>query len=401
MPEYSYSSLATDGSVQRGRIEASDERDAFRRLSDRGLSPFDIRGVQEAELPLLRRWRYRLSNTERARYVRQMATMLAAGMPLLEVVESMARGGHPVLRERSREIRKRLRAGEQLSAAFEAVMPDFPDYVPRLCELGESTGALAQALGDAAARMERAEALRRDLRSALTYPAFLLVAGLGITILMFAFVVPRFEALIGDNRADLPLISVMVLSSSAVMRENAVFIGLAAFAAMAGLVSLAKSGELRARLLSTLDRLPLIGPFLQRSDLANWARTMGIAIKNGADLLTAFDLAARAVRSPSFRHGLAEARRAIRAGAPLDQAISDALTIDQSYIDLLRTGRQSAALQDMLLFISDILEDDARERARRLTTLAEPVAIVLIAVVVGLLVLGIVLAMTSLYQFEV
>ena len=137
-----------------------------------------------------------------------------------------------------------------------------------------------------------------------------------------------------------------------------------------------------------------------RADLADWSRTMGVAIKNGADLLSAYDLAARTVTSPSFTQGLKEARRAIRAGEPLDEAIDTNVQIPRTYVDLLRTGRRAAALSDMLLFMANILDDDTKEYAKKITALAEPVAIILISIVVGSLVLGIVLAMTSLYQFD-
>lgn len=401
MPDYRYRSLKSDGTVLRGRIEAADARDAWQRLAGKGLSPFELTPVETIALPGLGRvMKRRAGNKARARYVRQLATLLDAGMPLLDAMESMARSGYPDLRTASGEIRKALRAGERLSAAFEAHLPAFPHYVARLTELGEATGELPRTLADAATRMEQQVALKSEIRSALTYPAFLAVAGVAITVFMFLVVVPRFETLIGDNRDNLPLISVLVLSASAVFREHVLLFGIAAAGLVAGAVSIARAPGARERVRGLLDRLPLVGLFLRRAELADWTRTMGVALKNGADLITAFDLSARAVRSPVFRQGLIEARRALRAGEPLDEAVGNAIALDRTFTDLLRTGRQAAALDRMLLFIADILDDESRERAKRLTTLAEPIAIVLIALVVGTLVVAILLAMTSLYEFN-
>ncbi|GEQ99014.1 hypothetical protein JCM17844_26510 [Iodidimonas gelatinilytica] len=270
-----------------------------------------------------------------------------------------------------------------------------------MAELGEQTGGLADALSDAAQRMEQEEALRREIRSALTYPAFLAATGVAITIFMFLVVVPQFEAMIGDDYSKLPLISKMVLSASAVFRTHTLAIGIGAIVLLSGVLGFTRSRDARARFKALLDRTPVVGPFLRRAQLANWARTMGIAMRNGAPLLAAFDLAARSVTSPAFSQGLKEARRAVRAGEPLDEALSNGVALDPTFTDLLRTGRQAAALDRMLVFMSDILDDDARERAKRITALAEPVAILLISLVVGTLVVGIVLAMTSLYQFEI
>ncbi|MGF1605622.1 MAG: type II secretion system F family protein [Rhodothalassiaceae bacterium] len=400
MAEFKHKSLKADGAVESGVVEALDERDAYRKLRDKGLDPFELALRPAGGQTGLRLFQRGPSGKDKARYVRQLATLLSAGLPLLEAIDSMARGGHPQLQARSRAVRQSLRAGERLSSALDKHMPDLPDYVARLAELGESTGTLSQALGDAAGRLERQQAMRGEIRSALTYPAFLAVTGVVITLFMFYFVVPRFEVLIGDNRDTLPLISVIILSVSAIVREHGPWLVAVAAALGAGLVSALRSETGRRRLFLALDRTPLIGPFLRRAELGDWARTMGIALKNGASLMAAFDLAARAVRGPAFADGLREARRAVRAGTPLDEALDEHVQMDPTFTDLLRTGRQAAALDDMLLFISDILDEEARERAKRLTSLAEPLAIVLISLVVGALVLGIVLAMTSIYQFD-
>ncbi|GAK33543.1 type 4 fimbrial assembly protein PilC [alpha proteobacterium Q-1] len=401
MADYKHKSIKVDGVVLSGRIEAGSKREAWQKLKDKGLEPFRIEAVGRSSLPFAGLFRKKLKNKARARYIRQMATLLSAGLPLLECMDSLSRNGHPVLRARSLAMRRGLRAGERLSQTFATHMADFPPYVAQLAELGEQTGAIADALSDAANRMEQEEALRRDIRGALTYPAFLAATGLVITIFMFVVVVPQFEAMIGDDRDKLPLISKMVLGGSALFRDNTLVLGLSAFALIAAALHIGRSRPARARFFALLDRLPVLGPFLRRAQLANWARTMGVAMRNGAPLLTAFDLAARAVTSPSFSQGLIEARRGVRAGEPLDEALANGVALDPTFTDLLRTGRQAAALDQMLLFMSNILDDDARERAKKITALAEPVAILLISMIVGTLVIGIVLAMTSLYQFEI
>lgn len=126
MADYKHKSMKSDGVVLTGRIEAANERDAYRKLVEKGLEPFFIKPATTTGLPFLGRLTNRLNAKARARYVRQMATLLAAGLPLLDCMESLSRNGHPELRARSLKIRQGLRAGERLSQAIAANMPDFP-----------------------------------------------------------------------------------------------------------------------------------------------------------------------------------------------------------------------------------------------------------------------------------
>jgi len=399
MSRFKYKALDPNGETVKGHIDAASEDEAFAQLRSRRLDVFQIstmaaptRLFQSAGTPKRR---------DMARYIRQLATLLSAGVALLEALASLSRSNaHPALAKASDNIRKNLRSGDRLSVAMERHLPGLPRYVPRLAELGEATGQSAKALSDAADRMEFEDAMRAEVRTALSYPLFLTVVGGLIVFLLFLFVVPRFDALIGDNRASLPAISKFVIGFGAGLRDNIVptLIG---FGVITGLlVVVTQNAELRARLRSWAETVPWVGPLLVQAELGGWARTVGIALDNGADLLSALGLGEFGLRSQRLRRGMKAARTEIRAGRNIDDVLAEAVPdFDPLTIDLIRTGRTSGGLADMLLFVGRTQEKETRETAKRLAALAEPLAISIISLIVGTVVISIVLAMTSLYDF--
>jgi general secretion pathway protein F len=219
---------------------------------------------------------------------------------------------------------------------------------------------------------------------------------------MFMFVVPRFDAMIGDNRDNLPAISRIVITTGVWMKAHtALFLG-GAIALIGGGIFLTRNKAVREQVRSLAERSPVIGSFLIQSEIGGWARTVGIALDNGADILTALRLGLSGLNSRELRNGMDAARGEIRAGRNIDEVLEEHLpAMDALSIDLIRTGRNSGALADMLLFIADTKESETRERAKGLTAIAEPAAILFIAMIVGTIVLSIVLAMTSLYEFDI
>ena len=401
MAVFKYKALDRNGVTVRGELEAMSETEAFETLQRRRLEAFEV-GLKPESTELFGSAR-RIKPRDLARYVRQLATLLSAGVTLLDALGSLSRSNaHPKLAQASNAIRKDLRAGARLSAAMGEHLPQLPRYVPRLAELGEATGQSAKALSDAAERMEYEDQMRSEITTALAYPMFLAVVGGVITFLMFLFIVPRFDQMLAGNRENLPMMSKVVIGAGVGLKNNLFSVLLVFAVLIGGSVFIAKSDSLRANLRSWLERLPVVGPVLVQSDLGGWARTMGIALDNGADLLTALQLGEYGLRSARLRAGMRVVRSEIRAGRNIDEVLEENIPdFDPLTIDLVRTGRASGGLSDMLLFVGKTQEAETKELTKRLSTLAEPIAIMLIAGIVGTIVISIVMAMTSLYDFAI
>ena len=401
MAVFKYKALDRNGVAVSGELDALSETEAFETLKRRRLEAFEI-GVKPESSELFGGTR-RVKPKDLARYVRQLATLLSAGVTLLDALGSLSRSNaHPKLAQASNAIRKDLRAGARLSVAMGSHLPQLPRYVPRLAELGEATGQSAKALSDAAERMEYEDQMRSEISTALAYPMFLAVVGGVITFLLFLFIVPRFDQMLAGNRDSLPMMSKLVIGAGVGLKNNLLSVLLVFAALIGGGIYISRSDSLRANLRSWLERLPIAGPVLVQSDLGGWARTMGIALDNGADLLTALQLGEYGLRSARLRAGMRIVRSEIRAGRNIDEVLEENIPdFDPLTIDLVRTGRASGGLSDMLLFVGKTQEAETKELTKRLSTLAEPIAIMLIAGIVGTIVISIVMAMTSLYDFAI
>ena len=398
---FTYRALDREGGDVVGSLEAADEKDAFDKLSSRGLAPYEFKAKRDRRaLSFLQR--QSITKKDLSGFLRQFATLLSANVTIVDGLSTLARSrAHPALADRTRKVITDIRAGAKLSVALENNLSELPDYVIRLADLGEATGSLGKALSDAADRLEYELSVRADIRSALTYPLFLLIFGGMIVVAMFTFVVPRFADLLGDNLADAPAISRMVIGAGLWMQSNAPFAIAGALAIVAAAIAAFRNQRVGAYCREQAEKLPIAGAFLRQTECAVWCRTVGVALVNRAQLVDALRLGETGARSPAFRRNLERVRRQVRAGRPLEEALGDAVPdFDAVVIDLIRTGRNAGALGDMLLYAAAQFEGEARERAKRLTALAEPVAVAGIAVIVAAVVISIVLAMTSLYTFE-
>ena len=399
---FTYKALDTSGQQVAGVLQASDEKSAFDALVGRGLSPFELR-EKRASSGGIRLGSSKIRKRDLARYIRQMATLLNAGVGLLETLETLSQSAaHAELAKRTTKIRKDLRAGKKLSAGLGDHVPELPDYVVKLAELGELTGALPKALKDAADRHDYEETLQSEIRAALSYRLFLMTVGGGIVLLMFLFVVPRFNVLLGDRIDEAPFLSRMVIGGGVWLRDNWPVAAIVVIGLVALYMVCVRYKPLRDGVRLQMERMPLVGRFLAQADIGNWSRTVGVALENKAPLIDALRLGEEGANSPRFQRNLKIVRRSVRAGRPLDEALFEAQQdIEPVVIDLIRTGRNAGALGEMMTFAADIFEKEARERAKKLTGLMEPFAILMIAAIVGTIVISIVMAMTSLYEINV
>jgi len=399
MPTFVYRGLNSDGVEVDGRLTAADEVEALRQLEAQKIAAFKL---GEASVEARSYDRRKARPQDRFRFMRQMAVLLRAGTPLLDAFDSMA-AEEPCkdLAEQAQKARQALRSGAQLSTAMRDAFPELPGYAPRLVELGEATGQLPKALTDISAQMEHELKSAAEIRNALAYPMFLAAAGVSAVLFIFIFVVPRFASLLGDDRSTLPAMSRWVIETGVFMRENLLQTGVIAGAIIFGVLALARNQTVRRFIAELMHQAPVIGSFLAASEVARWARACGTALSGGAPLVDALVLAEAAVTSSRRRQGLVEARRAIRAGEPIDAALKTYAHFDSMTVNLVRTGRASASLDEMLLFIAELNEEEARNRAKRLTSLAEPLAILFIAGVVATIVISLVMAMTSVYDIAI
>ena len=392
MPRYSYEAINSDGVSLSGMLRAGSEREAARALERRGLSVVSL-AAGDGEGGPGRRGRLKTGDVILA--LQELATMLTSGVSIADSVASQALGAHhPRITEAFARMSRDLQRGQAFSATLANCGLPLPEYVLQLARAGEMTGELGRALRDAGAQMEYEQQLRNEMRNALIYPMVLVFAGVAAVSIMFIFVVPKFSMLLKD--ADkLPFLGWAVLALGTWVRGNfwwlAIVLALLAVVAAWGL----RKPELRAAALDRLARWPVLGPWLVESDTARWAKVLGALLGNRVPLMRGLELAQAGLQLPHRRARMGEVTRAVRAGASLADALEDHDALTATGYNLVRVGERSGRLASMLDSLARLYEEAGRNRMKRVLILLEPLAILVIGGVIGTIILGVILAITS------
>ena len=392
MQEYEYEVVDRDGRLVQGQAAADSVTELVRKLTAEGHTVVD---VSERSAPAGASSRRRLRRQELVVAFHELATLLESGVSLGDAVLAQSRGSpHPALAGAFQSISQALMRGQSFHEALPAGRLALPEYVHHLVEAGELSGRLAQALRQAVEQMRYDLRVAAEMRSALIYPSILVVSGIAAVLLVFVFVIPQFSNLLEDGN-ELPLLSVIILHTGVWFNENGWWLaGALAGAAVLG-TALGRQPGVRQRARDMLAALPLLDDWFTEVDTAKWASVMGAMLASRVELMDALGLAARGVRVSRRKATLEQATADVRGGATLSAALEKRGALTPTGYNLLRVGEQSGQLAQMLHALASLYEENSTRRMKRFLTLIEPVAVLLIGGVLGVIMIGIILAITS------
>ncbi len=392
MLRFDYEVLSADGSVLNGSLRAESERDAARQLEKKGLTPLSLALHQAQAAKTTSR---RLTTPDITLAFHELATMLQAGVTIVEAIESQhGSGHHPRIEQAFAAIATGLRRGETFSDALARTRLPVPEYILQLAKAGEMTGRLAEALSDGVRQMEYENSLQTEMRNALIYPAILVFAGVLAVLLIFIFVVPKFASLL--QKADqLPWLAWAVLAGGQWSNQHGLWLATAALLLGAGAAQIWRNPQSRLKVLDRISRLPRIGEWLTESETARWAKVLGTLLGNRVTLIHALELSAQGVRLPQRKKRLAQVTRDVRDGLPLSEALQEQDALTATGYNLIRVGERAGELPAMLMSLAKLYDEAGNKRMKRLLIVIEPVAILIIGSVIGVIILGVILAITS------
>jgi general secretion pathway protein F len=395
--EYSYEAVNRDGQVMKGQIQAGSQADALRILKDQDLTPVVVAEAGSGPKTSGRRAAKSASIDDKAIVFRELATLLAAGVPLAEAVDSTSLAhGDTQIGASFGLVYAQLRGGAPLSQALQAAELELPEYVFQLVGAGELTGKLAQALHSATDQMEYEQKIRQEMRNALIYPSILVFSGIAATLLIFIVVVPKFTNMLKNTHAKIPAISVWVLKTGLFVKENLLWFGLGSAAIIFGIAFLLSNPKARKQLMEAISHLPLIGAWLVDTEIGRWAAMLGTLLDNRVPIVRAMELAESGVQLKAVSHKLQLAVRDLRAGKKLADALALHRTVNPMGINLVRVGERTGELPGMLKTLGKMYENASRERMKRFLILLEPATILIVGCVIGFIMVAIMLAITSL-----
>lgn len=369
-----------------GQIAADSEVNAMRALRAQGMAVVAVSG--QAARP---ERGYRGPVAENV--LRQLGRMLRSGVALAEALVVMQETDpDPLLSH----VERLVRSGVPLSTALRESRFPVPRYIPALIAAGEARGSLGDGLIDAADLLQRLREFRSELVTQLIYPGILVISGLIAVLLLFNFVVPKFAGLLQSTKADLPWISVLVLQSGKAVKENA-WLVLGTLAAVFAVVGFVVADERRRlRLLDAMIELPVVGGWIARIEVARWLRVLANLSSGRLKLLQCLEVAREGLGSEVVRAAFDRATRRVRAGESLSSALAETGFFGPQQITIMRSGEKAGALAEALDRLATDEESSLRIRMRRAIVILEPVCILAIGACVGVLMAGIMLAVTSL-----
>ncbi len=393
--DFEYQAANTQGQVLTGQISAIDDRAAMRLLQQQNLAPISI--VATTARPADgQASRKKASNQDKTLAIQELTTLLNAGVPLAESVDSIssAHAGTAIGSAFAKTLTA-LRGGEQFSQALRMAELDLPTYLYQLAAAGELTGKLGHSLHTAVTQMEYEDRMRQEMRNALTYPAILVVSGISATLLVFIVVVPKFSNLLKGNTSHIPLLSQWVIGTGMFVQANLLWVGMGALTLVMGVAAALRNPIMRDRAFEGIARLPILGQWIIETEMGRWASMLSALLENRVPIITAMDLALSGVKIAALRHRLQQVLREVRGGARFADALATNRALEATGINLVRVGERSGELAPMLRALSTLYENAGRDRMKRFLLLLEPIAILLIGSIIGVIMVAIMLAVTS------
>lgn len=397
---YKYRAQDSQNQQVSGEINADSEREAMRQLRRRDLDVLELQEIAERSVA-------QASGKAKQRDVlvalHELTTLLESGVSLIEAVESLADSAyHPMLCESFRQAAKQLRQGTAFSVALRATALELPWYIPQLLEAGELTGKVAEALRDGVKQMEYDLKISTEMRNALIYPSILVISGVSAVLMIFIVVVPKFGNLLkGRNADDIPWLAKAVLNTGMYLNSNMELVFGTAIALVVFIMYTLRQKAFQMQLRDQLSHMPLIGVWLVEAETGRWASMMSTLLENKVPLMQALELASQGMQLPSLQARLAQVSKAVRAGTPLSQALQDNDATTATGYNLIRAGERAGELPKMLGSLARLLEESGRTRMKRLLLMIEPAAILLIGGVIGVIITGVILAITSVNQISI
>jgi type IV pilus assembly protein PilC len=322
---------------------------------------------------------------------RQIATMLTAGVPLVQTIEMIGSGhDNPKMGRLLNDIGHKLQSGIPLSDCLREHPLYFDDLYCDLVSSGEQSGALETIYDRIATYKEKAEALKSKIKKAMTYPIAVLIIAAIVTSILLLFVVPVFQEIFNGFGAELPAFTLMVIGISDFMQDYWYMI-LASIFIFIWLFKRAhrNSQKFRDATDRTILRIPIIGNILEKAAVARYARTLSTTFAAGVPLIDALDSAAGASGNAVFRDAILEVKSEVSSGMQMNLAMRNCQIFPDMVIQMVAIGEESGAVDDMLAKVANVYEQQVDDAVDGLTALLEPMIMAVLGVVIG----GLIIAM--------
>ena len=375
----------------RGEVVAKDEEEARKKLQRRGIRPLRISKVKTAR-------KRRITQEDITVFTRQLATMMKAGLPLMQAFEIVARGhSNPSMTEMLMQVRSDVEQGSALGKSFSKYPKYFDRFYCNLVSAGESGGVLENLLDKLAVYKEKTQAIKKKVKTALTYPIAIIVVAIALIFIMMMFVLPAFKEVYANMGAELPSLTQLVMNLSDLFVDYGWIMIILLIVSAFGLYKLhEKSPTFQKRIDALILRLPVFGAIVRKATIARWARTTSTLFAAGVPLVEVLDSVAGASGNILYEEATQDIRAKVTQGLSLTSSMQSTDMFPNMVIQMAAIGEESGSLDDMLNKAAEFYEDEVDNSVSRLSALMEPIIMVVLGSLIGILLIAMYLPLFNL-----
>ena len=375
----------------RGEVVAKDEEEARKKLQRRGIRPLCISKVKTAR-------KRRITQEDITVFTRQLATMMKAGLPLMQAFEIVARGhSNPSMTEMLMQVRSDVEQGSALGKSFSKYPKYFDRFYCNLVSAGESGGVLESLLDKLAVYKEKTQAIKKKVKTALTYPIAIIVVAIALIFIMMMFVLPAFKEVYANMGAELPGLTQLVMNLSDLFVDYGWIMIILLIASAFGLYKLhEKSPTFQKRIDALILRLPIFGTIVRKATIARWARTTSTLFAAGVPLVEVLDSVAGASGNILYEEATQDIRAKVTQGLSLTSSMQSTDMFPNMVIQMAAIGEESGSLDDMLNKAAEFYEDEVDNSVSRLSHLMESIIMVVLGSLIGILLIAMYLPLFNL-----
>ncbi len=395
MPLFEYSGLDGQGRKVSGKIDGTGRKAVMQKLSQQGVFLTDLKemaatsssgGIRRLSL------RRKISPAELAAATRQLGTLLGAGIPLDEVLSTVAdQTDQSTLSSTFMSIREKVLQGSPFFEAIGEHSGVFPDLFINMIQVGENSGTLDQVLNRLADFLDEQARIRSRIQAAMAYPILMTVVGTGVLIFLFIFVVPKITGMLTEMGQALPWPTQMLITLSSTLASWWWLLLIGVAAALVGLRRYRNTTAGRLKMDRLSLRIPLYGRLNLFIATARFSRTLGTLLQSGVPLLKALDITRTLLNNMVLREAVETARKEVQEGGSLARSLKNSAAFPPMLAQISAAGEKSGQLEPMLFRLADTYEHQTDLSITGLLSLLEPILILVMGTVVGFVVLAILL----------
>ena len=404
MPVFAYTGKGRSGEAYQGEVVASDSKEALRLLRQRQMAVTTLRqrpaGVTQQGLESFRSWGAHVNSRDLVAMTHQCATMLKAGIPLLECLNVLSKNSESLaLQQTLSMVHADVEGGCMFAEALGKHPRVFSRFYVNMVEVGEATGMLDSILSRLASHMERMVAVKGRVVSALAYPMTLFLVALLVLAFMLTWIVPLFSRMFDEFGQALPWLTLLVLDTGIFLNNNLFMLSVLCIALLIGVRQLYQHAGFRRQFDRFILTVPVIGAVLRKSAVVQFSRTLGALLSSGVTILDGLMIAGKISGNVAVEDVIQRVRVQVREGSTVAEPLRQSAIFPQMVTHMIAVGESTGSLDTMLDKIADLYEQEVDRAVTSLTALFEPMVILMIGLGIGLIVVAMYLPIFTMGSF--